>query len=105
MNRRFAFALPLVVLLGCSTPPSAPAPAAFWVQQVPPPDFQRDLPLEPPREYRGDVRGHFCLLGTSCVELDPRPFEACLVSGAKLCLDKAREPLLVGESMSEEPND
>ena len=87
---RFVQALPIALLLGCSTPstpPSAVPPPVFVVQRVPPPDFQRDLPLEIPRS-------HFCQLGKSCMDLDPRPFEACLVGGAKRCADKVTEPLL-----------
>jgi hypothetical protein len=49
----------------------------------------------PPFERRkGDVNGHFCQLGKSCMALDPRPFEACLLSTTH-CKDKATEPLLV----------
>jgi len=97
---RFVHALPIAFLLGCSTPSTPPntvPPPIFVVQQVPPPDFERDLPLEMPQ-------GHFCHLGKSCMELDPRPFEACLVSGAKRCADKVTEPLLAeGESVEVYP--
>jgi hypothetical protein len=96
--RRFVHALPLALLLGCSTAPH-PAPSPILVvQQVPPPEFQRDLPLEQPR-------GHFCQLGTSCMELDPRPFEACLVGGTTRCADKVTEPLLVEEPSTEQADD
>jgi hypothetical protein len=91
--KRFAHAWPVALLLGCSTPvapPAAPPPPAPFVQQVPPPEFQRDLPLESPS-------GHFCQLGRSCLALDPRPFEVCLVSGARDCRDKIVEPLLAAE--------
>jgi len=94
MNKRLALALPLVLLLGCSTPPSPPEPAASWVQYVPPPEVSIELPLEERRDYDGDGAA-FCHLGTSCMAMDPRPFEACLVSGTKRCIDKATEPLLV----------
>lgn len=77
-----------LALAACTT--SAP-PAEPLITAVPPPDFQRDLPLEPPPPM---VNGRVCQLGTSCLELDPRPFEACLVSTPH-CADKAREPLLV----------
>ena len=91
--KRIVFALPVTWLLACSTPPdTAPVPPVFRVQQVPPPDFERDLPLEqPPLNPEGRV----CQLGKSCLALDPRPFEACLVSAAKRCVDKATEPLLI----------
>lgn len=46
--------------------------------------------LQPPR-----VEGFkACQLGTTCLTLDPRPFELCLV-GTKRCAEKATEPLLV----------
>jgi hypothetical protein len=105
MNRRVAFALPLVLLLGCSTAPlpsEGPSPSA---QFVPPPETSIELPLEPPPGRYGEVQGHFCQLGKSCMELDPRPFEACLVSGAVRCADKIQEPLLVSEPVIEEPGD
>src|SRR6185436_6685495 len=42
--------------------------------------------------------GRFCQLGTSCMTLDSRPFEVCLVgSGSKRCGDKLAEPLLVDQ--------
>jgi hypothetical protein len=94
--RRFVHALPLALLLGCSTAPPPAPPSIFVVQQVPPPEFQRDLPLEQPRS-------HFCQLGTSCMQLDPRPFEACLLGGTKRCADKVTEPLLVDDPTAEQP--
>jgi hypothetical protein len=104
MNRRFGFALPLVLLVGCSTPPDAPEPPESWVQQVPPPEFSRDLPLEPRRGH-DDHGATFCHLGTSCMTMDPRPFEPCLVEGTRRCVDKATEPLLVTEPLPGPPND
>ena len=35
-----------------------------------------------------------CQLGTSCLALDPRPFELCLVGGNK-CADKLEPPIQV----------
>ena len=72
----------LIALTGCSTPP--PGIAA----DLPPPTFSRDLPLEPPPVSR------VCKLGTSCLAMDPRPFEACLV-GTRLCVDKAADSIEV----------
>lgn len=69
-------------LLGCSTPQS-PREAALV---VPPPEIQRDLPLEQPDPGMGRV----CKLGDSCLAMDSRPFEACLVD-TKHCVDKAVE--------------
>ena len=73
----------VMALLGCSTPPTPLEPART---AVPPPEIQRDLPLEQPDLLAGRV----CKLGTSCMDLDKRPFEACLV-GARHCADKALE--------------
>ena len=81
----FWFALAAAALLGCSTPsaPPTPPPMLEWrySQLVPPPPA-----TEPP--------GQFCLLGTTCLAMDPRPFEPCLLS-SKHCKDKAAEPMQV----------
>ena len=83
----------LAVLLGCSTSkpasaeqatsPSVQSPAIEWrySQLIPPPPA-----MEPP--------GKICLLGTTCLAMDPRPFEPCLLS-SKRCRDKAAEPMEV----------
>jgi hypothetical protein len=76
-----------LLLPGCST--SQP-PAISANPLPPPPEISRDLPLEP----RAPLPGSVCKLGVSCLELDPRPFEACLV-GTKRCVDKAIEPVEV----------
>lgn len=91
MNLRISAALftASFALLGCSTP--APEQTA----QIPPPEISRTLPPEtapPPDPDAPMVRA--CKLGESCMELDPRPFEACLV-GTKHCTEKVVEPLLV----------
>ena len=78
-----AISIAALILLGCSTPPPRPEPALV---AVPPPEIQRDLPPE----QREMLAGRICTLGTSCLELDKRPFEACLV-GTKHCVDKALE--------------
>jgi hypothetical protein len=78
---------------GCSTPPVAEkaepifvsAPLAPPVYKLPDDGRFQDPPL---------VFGRLCQLGTSCLSLDPRPFEPCLLS-TKPCTDKAVEPLLV----------
>lgn len=54
-----------------------------------PTEFSRPLPLEPKQLSPG-----FCQLGTSCMAMDARPFEPCLLS-TKHCSDKAAEPMLV----------
>jgi len=93
MNRRIRWVSGacLAMLLGCSHPP-VEEPLQL---QVPPPEVSMDLPLEsePPP---GGFKGEFCKLGQSCLAMDPRPFEPCVVETAR-CADKITEPLLVGE--------
>jgi hypothetical protein len=85
----------LAMLLGCSTPrPDAPA-AAVSAELPAPPMLSYSIPLERPVPPLEPLPA-FCKLGTSCLALDPRPFEACLLS-TKDCRDKATEPLLVGQ--------
>lgn len=108
MNTRTSIALLVTItaLLGCSTPQPAeprqvavspqtlerlllqatklPTPAATVQQLPPPPDFRAEV-----------FKGKPCQLGTSCLEMDPRPFEVCLLGTNKPCSEKAREPLLV----------
>jgi hypothetical protein len=87
----------LAAMLGCST--SQPvSPVAMDLIEPPPPEISIDLPLEPPDTGSGPK---LCKLGTSCLAMDPRPFEPCLLS-TKECRDKAAEPLLVDEP---EPGD
>ena len=87
-------------LLGCSTPPPAvfaPPDAVPSVEQINvAPEKERLADLLDPREM---VRGRVCTLGTSCLELDPRPFEVCLLS-TKHCADKATEPLLASQAQT-----
>ena len=98
----FIGATALAALLGCSTPQSV-APAAASPAELPKPPvivfhsvpLERPVPpLEPPPT--------FCKLGTSCLAMDPRPFELCLLS-TKDCHDKATEPLLVRQPESAAP--
>jgi hypothetical protein len=92
MNARLAtvFTLTALSLLGCSTPPP-PAPVAVTpvaqLEPLPPLVIQKDLPLEPPLAMGGRV----CKLGTSCLAMDERSFEVCLVGGTKHCVDKGVE--------------
>jgi len=94
----FVGAAALAALLACSTPQSV-VPVAADPTAVPPPELSFDLPLEEPGPASAPT---FCKLGTTCLAMDPRPFEPCLLS-TKDCLDKATEPLLVGEPQSIEP--
>ena len=88
----------LAAMLGCST--SRPVTSVVDVPlEVPPPEFSFDLPLEPPSAEPGFKA---CKLGTSCMAMDPRPFEPCLLS-TRECTEKATEPLLAGEPELLEP--
>ena len=88
----FVGAAALAALLGCSMPQTV-APVAAAPTPVPPPEFSFDLPLEEPGL---ESLPTFCKLGTTCLAMDPRPFEPCLLS-TKNCRDKATEPLLVDQ--------
>jgi hypothetical protein len=90
----FVSAAVLAALLGCSTPKPAASVSTTppdW-PVAPPPEVSIDLPLEPPAETFAKA----CQLGTTCLEMDPRPFEPCLLSTTR-CRDKVTEPLLVGQ--------
>lgn len=90
----FVSASALAALLGCSTPqPASVSATPPEGVAVPPPEVSIDLPLEPPAETFAKA----CHLGTTCLEMDPRPFEPCLLSTTH-CRDKVTEPLLVGQA-------
>ena len=101
MNRKVLLMGPLaagvVLLSGCST--SAPPP------QVAAPEVSFDLPLEirPDGNLQKPFLGRVCQLGTSCLELDPRPFEMCLLAANKPCGEKVTESLLAGNPEPVEP--
>jgi hypothetical protein len=65
-------------LLSCATPP----PAAQVALTIPPPEVSIELPLEPPAEPKDLPPARACLLGATgtCMAMDPRPFEPCLVA-------------------------
>jgi len=96
MNRKTLFSsiglAVIAAMLGCSTSP-ADVSEFNAPLEIPPPEFSMELPLEPPSDESGF---RTCKLGTSCIAMDPRPFEACLLS-TKECAEKASEPQLVGE--------
>jgi hypothetical protein len=89
--------LAAVTALSCSTP------TPQVIDTVPPPEVDLPLPLEPyasrlpnqPPPLDPNLVGKMCQLGTSCLALDSRPFEVCLLGTQKRCTDKATEPLLV----------
>jgi hypothetical protein len=95
MNTRSSIVLfaigALTSLLGCSTP-QAVEPEIVFIR-LPVPEHEGSGQLVP----RMHLPGRVCRLGTSCLTMDPRPFEACLLS-TKHCSDKAAEPVLVGPS-------
>jgi hypothetical protein len=96
MNRKqlasFIGASGVAAMLGCSTSP--PVQPALEVLDIPPPEISFDLPLEPPDSGRVP---RLCKLGTSCLAMDPRPFEPCLLSTTSECRDKLPEPIAVVE--------
>jgi hypothetical protein len=100
MNTKSAISIIMLAsLLACSTP--------HTVQTATPTSVELPL-LAPLQEYairdgqlvpRVLLPGRLCQLGTSCLAMDPRPFEPCLLS-TKHCSDKAVEPLLVAPAPS-----
>ncbi len=64
-----AIAAIAAALTGCTSPPAVPPADA-----PPPPEVELSLPLEPPPVSQ------LCKLGTSCMDLDTRPFELCLLA-------------------------
>jgi hypothetical protein len=90
----------LAGLLGCSTPQALAPPIVFELPPIPSPDYEiRDGQLVPKSQQ---LTGRICKLGTSCLAMDPRPFEPCLLS-TKSCSDKAAEPMLVAPPKSIAP--
>ena len=87
----------LAAMLGCSTSqPVSRVSEALSVSDelnVPPPEISMDLPLEPPDKEPGP---RFCTLGRSCLAMDPRPFEPCLLD-TRECREKVVEPQRVVE--------
>jgi len=86
-------------LLSCTTPPPEQV-----VLAVPPPEISIELPLEPPAEREKFNAPRACLLGTtgSCMAMDPRPFEPCLV-GAKHCETKGTAVIKVAPPVYIDP--
>jgi hypothetical protein len=78
MSYRLTYGLPIVLLwigLGaCSTATVSP-PATS-----PPPDVQTRGPPSRTLTPQPPLSAEACLIGRSCLELDPRPFVPCLVS-------------------------
>jgi hypothetical protein len=86
-----------VFLLGCSTS-AVPPMIAEPVSHIVPPHVMPHGHFTPdgkfvPRDSEPFV-GRVCQLGTSCLALDPRPFEMCLLASHKRCGEKITESLL-----------
>jgi len=83
----------LVAMLGCSSQRVEPELAAATpaANALPAPQI---FALPPEGQRKEMITGHFCRLGTSCMALDSRPFEPCLLSTTH-CKDKSTESLLV----------
>jgi hypothetical protein len=79
-------------LLSCTTP----VPPGRVGLAIPPPEISIDLPLERPPGHQPFKEARACLLGAtgSCMAMDSRPFEPCLV-GAKSCEVKGTEVIKV----------
>jgi hypothetical protein len=91
----------LAGLLGCSTPKTAAPPMTIYSVPIPAPEYElRDGQLIPKSMQ---PFGQICKLGTSCLSLDSRPFEPCLLSTTK-CSDKGVEPILVAPPKSVAPD-
>ena len=81
-------------LLGCSTPRSEQGSSVAVPLANDLPRFELGEGVVPAPDQRAEVfKGQLCYLGTTCLTMDPRPFEPCLLS-TRLCNDKAIEPLL-----------
>lgn len=91
----------LAGLLGCSTPqpaelhPSIAAQVQKLQPQLTPPSDQ-GLPEV--------LKGKPCQLGTSCLAMDPRPFEICLLGTNKRCGDKMAETMQVDSAGEGKPS-
>lgn len=83
----------LAVMPGCSTSKTASTDQATPPAALPTELEWRNAQLIP-RPPAEEPPGQFCLLGTTCLAMDPRPFELCLLS-TKNCGDKASEPMQV----------
>jgi len=89
-------------LIACTTRPdpelAGPTPAS-----VPPPEISIELPLETESQPKYPA-AQACLLSStkSCMELDSRPFEACLVTG-KSCEREGARPMPVAPRVVIDP--
>jgi hypothetical protein len=90
MNAKVSILLTAICLTGCSAQPQLPNSAPLRASEGKPLNYSVPVPQDELQKPGPKA----CLLGTSCLTMDPRPFEACLVS-AKSCGDKGAELLRV----------
>ena len=90
----------LAGLLGCSTPKTAAPPMMIYSAPSATPEYELRDGQVPPESFQ--PFGRVCKLGTSCLALDPRPFEPCLLS-TKKCNEKGVESTLVAPPKSGVP--
>jgi hypothetical protein len=83
--------------VSCATQTDS-AQGSAWRAPVPPPEISIPLPLEPP----DPAFAQLCQLGTSCLAMDPRPFEPCLLS-TRHCSEKAAESMKARDESVEPP--
>lgn len=106
----------LAGLLGCSTPQSSsPHQTALSVHEIEPAQLAEHLAqaplirpqLEPPSDddLPEVFKGKPCQLGQSCLAMDPRPFEICLLGSNKRCGDKMAEVMQVENPDAERGKD
>lgn len=90
----------LAGLLGCSTPKTVEPAMAIYSLPFPTTEYELRDGQVIPKSLQ--PFGRVCRLGTSCLTMDPRPFEPCLLS-TKSCSDKTAEPILVAPPKSIAP--
>ena len=86
MNNKVPILVAVVMIAGCGTPARTPVA----IRQ---PDLSNYFEFwrEPPSHM---PQARLCLLGTSCLDMDSRPFEVCLLGGTS-CSDKLAEVMQV----------
>jgi hypothetical protein len=92
ISNAFLVILMLVGSAACNST-LQPIDKSVALAPAPPPDLEFALPLEEPVPISPEPPARICQLGTSCLSMDPRPFEPCLLT-TRHCADKAK-PMLV----------
>src|SRR6187397_2762505 len=90
-------------LMACTTRPD-PELTGPTPDSIPPPEVSIELPLETESQPKYSA-AQACLLSSakSCMELDSRPFEACLVTG-KSCEREGARAMPVAPSVVIDPH-